>query len=384
MNGNNGSLWEIKEEELTDIPTKSDTSTVGTVENQSSENVTDLGSENTVISRGFTDFIIGSNGKMNSEICMNEIDRWYGSKLINDYQYNYFKYVVSVASNDCIPSSVIGELRVQALNSLINNKDEMNILEKYVNEESLTALGWNVDNVEVMLGDNFIEEMRLLMLLYGLTDEESIGLFLVTISHESGDGENLIEQGDLLYYLQHGYNDTNCGTGFIQLTAEAQDTFLQYILNNTKNNIEKQIIEGLLRGEEDITIQLNNGELVTVSTNKTLFIAGNYPMESAVWYWCKNNDRITVDGTRKSINECIVNYCNNYEDMKQSLIASQMTVNGCKFYPWVLGRVYNPENKVYIDDGKVYIEYREEGASDAGEIHFCAQPENWTASVLTY
>lgn len=222
--------------------------------------------------------------------------------------------------------------------------------------------------------------MRLLMLLYGLIDEESIELFLVTISHESERGTRLIERGNLQYFLENGYDDTNCGTGLIQLTAGTQNTFLNYILNNSQDEIEKQIIEGLLRGEEEIKIQLNNGDVTTVYTNKALFIASFYPMESAIWYWCKNNDRIQVDGSGKSINECIETYCGD-KDLEQFLIASQLTVNGCVFLNDALGRFYKPENNVYIENGFAYIEYAEEGAIDAGEIHNCGQPGNWEARL---
>ena len=136
------------------------------------------------------------------------------------------------------------------------------------------------------------------------------------------------------------------------------------------DEVEKLMIEELLRDEEEIEVQNNNGE-----TTITLFVAENYPIESAIWYWCKNNDRIVVDG-RRSINECIEMY-SEHKNLEQFLIATQLTVNGCIFSGDVLGRIYNPENKVYITNGKAYIEYGEEGANDAGEEHFCAQPNNW-------
>lgn len=179
---------------------------------------------------------------------------------------------------------------------------ERTTVEKYINEAVLRdGLGWDIDAAEKNLNKNFIEEMRALMIEYGLTDEDSIILFLVTISHECGGGTNLIEIGTLQYYETHGYSDTNCGSGLIQLTADTQITFLNYILNKTDDEIEIQIINGLLRGEEEIEIQINDEEKTTIYTNNAMFIAEYYPIESAIWYWCKNNDRITVDGSSRSI-----------------------------------------------------------------------------------
>lgn len=66
--------------------------------------------------------------------------------------------------------------------------------QRYVNEDILEALGWNLEAVRASFGDDFIEKMGRLMLQYGMTDERSVSMFLMTCTHECGRGMAKLEE----------------------------------------------------------------------------------------------------------------------------------------------------------------------------------------------
>lgn len=136
-----------------------------------------------------------------------------------------------------------------------------------------------------MYNGDIFEQLRLSMYQAGITSERSVLMFLCTIGVESGYGERTIE-----YEYKEGYNDKSYtfetrGAGLIQITGETQISFLQYIKTviDDKNKINE--IDNYINGSR-IRKNANGQEQVyNVYGNIAQYIADNYAIESATWYW---------------------------------------------------------------------------------------------------
>ncbi len=279
---------------------------------------------------GFLDFLQGRAEGIDSTTSKEEINNWFKDGLINDEQYRYFKQVINWISCNSLPSSVVDEIKVQV---------RLEFLKIYVNENTLTELGWDIDAAKKNIDENFIEEMRELMLEYGLTDEKSIILFLITITQECHGGRSMLEYGNEEYFDGQNYSDSEKGAGLLQLTLEAnQIAFLKYITGRTEEE-----------GFDDLLGSKSMAEYISI----------NYPIESALWFWCVYDDKITFNGEHHSINYAIEQYGNN-SNLYAMFIGVQCVVNRSGYGARGCGRMFLPENEVYYEDGKIYLSYYED------------------------
>ncbi len=220
-----------------------------------------------------------------------------------------------------------------------NNEEDIVVLERYINEEFLSgALDWDLEQTKINLGENYIEDMRALMLEYGLTDERSILLFLITVTYESDHGRGMTEYGNEEYINEQSYSEDEKGAGLIQLTfKENQTAFLKYITGITSDGAMEDLLDGMSSAE---------------------YIAKNYPIESALWFWCVYDDKVTFDGRNSSINYAIEQYGNN-TNLYAMFIATQCIVNQTGYNPRGCGRMFLPENEVYYENGRIHLNYFE-------------------------
>lgn len=307
---------------------------------------------------GFVDFIMGTAGGVDYESAMDEINNLHNSGFITNKQYKYFQQVINWVTCNRLPRSAIEEIRVQAAKEYTEIINNNHILETYLNDETLMELGWNLSQVDSKLGVNYVEDMRKLMLEYGLTNEESIIFFLYTISIECQNGLFMLEQGNADYFSGQSYTINTRGAGLIHLTGPDQKEFLEYLLANTENEEEKEILNSYITGfvnyeepdsEHPCDCIVNDPNLPTVAE----YIAENYPIESALWYWCVYK-KIEIGGKSFTLNECI-NIYNGKVDEKRMYFAVQCAVNGSEFSARGLGRFFNSNNTVNIEGSEIVL-----------------------------
>ncbi len=367
---------------------------------------------------GFFDFIRGNSVGMDSETGMNEIDKLHEIRFITNEQYRYFKNVINCVSCNRLPVSVVAEIRAQAnkkYDEIINNN---HILETYVNDETLMELEWDLDQLDARLGVNYIEDMRALMLEYGLTDEDSITFFLMTISMECQYGKYMLERRDEDKFAGLSYTYNTRGAGLIQLTGPDQREFLKYILERTEDEEEKDILNRYIENFVDIDPSedneiwdnpldsLNEDEQDVQLLPVADYIAQNYPIESALWYWCVYK-KAEIDGKLYSLNECIETDWNKvYNDDEYAegdyklmmFTGTQCAVNGSEFRARGIGRFFMSWNFItfsdvtYYDpdggkhtDGSIILDYREDNSDPANRAtRESFKPNGWDTSRLPF
>ena len=262
------------------------------------------------------------------------------------------------------------------------SNEEMEILEKYVNENVLgEVLGWDLDAAKVNLGDNFIEDMRALMLEYGLTDERSIILFLMTSTHECSRGCSMTEFYDDNWFDNKSYTINTRGAGLIQVTGSNQQSFLQYVYDHSDDDNEKAVLEQYLKGFEnsDEPSKENpcDNKVIIDGQNVCEYIASNYAIEASLWYWCNNERKIIIDGDGVTINACIEKY-GSEKELDIMFLASQCAVAGSEFHEEGTGRLFIPENPVWIYGDKIYVQFcRYPEVNPERETHNSRLPMNW-------
>lgn len=239
-------------------------------------------------------------------------------------------------------------------------------------------LEWDLSQVNPKLGVNYIEDMRTLMLEYGLTDEESITFFLFTISIECQNGKYMLEERPMSQYSGLSYTPNTRGAGLIQLTGPDQKEFLEYLLANTENENERAILERYINNFIDIDPDpsdekhiwdnppenLNPNDLGVELPSVAEYIAENYPIESALWYWCVYK-KAKVGGKFLSLNECIQTdwnevykddtYAGDDSDYRLMMFTgTQCAVNGSEFWPIGIGRFFMSWNYIEFSGDKYY------------------------------
>lgn len=221
------------------------------------------------------------------------------------------------------------------------------LIQKYINEDVLRdGLGWDIEAAKENINDNFIEEMQELMLEYGLTDERSIILFLITITKECDHGKSMIEYGDETYYDDKSYSAEEKGAGLLQLTTyEIQMKFLEYITGREEGADFDDLLEDMSPAE---------------------YISTHYPTESALWYWCVYDEKITFNGENYSINDAIETY-GDTADFYNMFIATQCAVGGTEFWPRGIGRCFMHWNEIELSD-ELYIQITEDENGKQVEI----------------
>ena len=138
-------------------------------------------------------------------------------------------------------------------------------------KEQLIQFGWHNTS------DSFVEALNNALVDYGITDRVSIAMFMATMAKESYWGDKTIEQGSDSYFKSKSYGKNRRGAGYIQVTGkELHKAFLTYI-GDGFNGIDT-----------------------------ATYIAKNYPMEAAAWYWA------VLKTTRLgSLNQYIEHYGNS-------------------------------------------------------------------------
>lgn len=274
-------------------------------------------------------------------------------------------------------------------------------LDRYVNERILKIMGWNVEKFKETYEEDALEQLKEYMYQYGITDRYSICMFLATIGEESGDGTKLTEAKDENSdYSQCTYEFHTRGAGLMQVTGWDQKEFLEYI----KGEIEadpgradsglKEEIQDLIDGYDNPpAIKIINGEEKENCGNSkdvTAFIAKNYPIESAVWYWatykkCTYYEDVSKeDGESISLNEyvCVItenldiSVCIQHENALENVfLATQYYVNGSPWSHKRLQKVAECTDDTYHIGGKLTFTLPP-GDPHEGE-HEAALPKGW-------
>lgn len=264
------------------------------------------------------------------------------------------------------------------------------MLNRYVNEEIFIGLGWNLNNFYSEYGNDAIETLKDMMYKYNITNEISICMFLATLGAESGNGSLLTEDDNIA--ADASYSKNVRGAGLIQVTGNDQEEFLRYLLNTLpEGHAEKILIEEMIG-----KFSSPNGKTKNTK-NVTDYIANNYPIESATWYWGEykkavyyndpKNDNI---GSRMPLNDYItkigaeqLNYTYLTPDIRDDnlgnlFITTQYYVNGS---PWHTQRL---QQMAECTDDSQYVIHNNQmtftipaGEPKAG-THTGRLPNGWT------
>ena len=329
----------------------------------------------------FMDFLNGKTSNNDYDACIEELDKMYSEGHLSDRKYQYFKNMIKMISSGHIPGTVIEEIRIQMKREYENVLQENQTLDTYITEDVLKTLGWDIDQARENLGEDFIQRLKINMMKAGITNEDSIKLFLVTISHESGNGAAMLENGDEDYFEQMSlYTINTRGAGLIQVTGSSQYDLLDYLINHASDETEIENLEMLRDGYTYLDGKCDN--LVTVDNMSAAeYIAANYSIESAVWYWSYYEGRITIQEEPVSINQCIEYYDGEKDNLKNFFIATQCTVNGSEFGPSGLGKLFNPENTVIIKEDTVTLKYFEDEEEKSADSPL---PNGWDQRQSLY
>ena len=225
----------------------------------------------------------------------------------------------------------------------------------------VNVLGWDMENIDENLGENFFEDLRSELLRWEITDATSIMIYLVTISHESICGTNLCETVPIPEYAR--YTRETRGAGLIQVTGETQLAFLKFLRERGGLPAEhEEIVKLLIKGLE------NNNTAVEGLISPTEFIATYYPTESSLWFWTELDNAWIPNQEAVSLNEYI-EAINGVEGVDEELLflATQYTVNGTEFYPEAL---------YYMPLGQIRIMEDEEWNGDLAEAEILFNAEN--------
>lgn len=234
------------------------------------------------------------------------------------------------ANNPASSAAGIGKAMYDRIKDEKKKKDP---LELYVNEETFKAINpnWDFTLLKKYYGDNVLDELKDLMRDYGITDKTSILMFIATIGTETLHGKYLTELYNDGYFDSKSYTKNTRGAGLIQLTHSVQKEFLQYQRSQVDDNSDeaKEL-------DRYINSFYNKGKVVCSKENVAEYIANNYALESAVWYWAEKK-RMKITKSNKevyvSINEFIKSFNGKKYNLDNVFLAAQYGVNGSWFNP---------------------------------------------------
>jgi hypothetical protein len=145
----------------------------------------------------------------------------------------------------------------------------------------LKEFGWYVTTQEEA------DRLTAIFADYGISTWESVREFMALAAAETGYGRDYLENGTDAHFQQHGYDRNTRGAGYLQLTGRrAHLDFLTAMGDNYRG------------------------------TNTAEYIAENYPLESAIWFWTKKGD---YDG---GINEFVETRQAKEDDLQLSFLKS--------------------------------------------------------------
>ncbi len=316
---------------------------------------------------------------MDYDASMAELDCLRDRGLISEENYNCLKEIIDTISKSNDRDYDIEDLREQAREAYA--EVEKKILELYIRKDTLIALGWNLDMIDHRLGENYIEDMRALMIEYGLTDERSIILFLMTSTHECSWGRKMTELYNDNWFDDKSYTINTRGAGLIQVTGSNQKSFLQYVYDHSDDDNEKNILYQYIQGFENSDNPSKedpcDNKVIINGQNVCEYIASNYAIEASLWYWCNYTEKIMIDGDWITINDCIEKY-GSEKELDIMFLATQCAVAGSDFHEEGTGRLFIPENPVWIENNRINVIFcRNPEVNSQTEDHDSRLPKNW-------
>ena len=207
-------------------------------------------------------------------------------------------------------------------------KDYM-LLRTYVSEKFLEQLGWtDMDAAKANFGEDFLDDLRNAMMKADIVSEASVKVFLITMTHETRKGLSPLEDGDESYFATQSYTQNTRGAGLMHVSKETQKDFLIYICKIIDDEEMKSDIQHLIDGYVYTTNgKYDNVNITSEGLTASEFIAKYYSIESAIWFWTLNYQKIKVNGESASLND----FCEYYQEIESQdylLLATQMAVNG--------------------------------------------------------
>jgi RHS repeat-associated protein len=180
----------------------------------------------------------------------------YAGDYNNPLSMNLWTYSENDAVNHVDPS---GNYIIYENGSTVPGKYYKRTSNALVTATQLKKFGWSDTS------DVFVKKLNDALVNYGITDKESITLFMATMAAESDFGRDKLEVGTEKYFKSNGYTANTRGAGYIQITgADTQKKFLK-------------------------TIPKPYSGKDTAS-----YIARNYALEASAWYW--SNMKKTGEG----------------------------------------------------------------------------------------
>lgn len=212
-------------------------------------------------------------------------------------------------------------------------ESERYYIDKYVNEEAFSKINprWekNMDSFKEVYGEDVFGKLQDSMYHYGITDEISVLMFLSTIGAESEYGTRVTERYTDAYLEGKSYTKNTRGAGLIQVTGSTQIGFLEYVKGTLEDGNQISEIQKYIDGYKEVGIAYDN-----TYGNATEFIAQNYAIESATWFWAKNDKKCKLfdsngEEQKMSINDYIENV--DAANFNNLFLVSQYCVNGKKY-----------------------------------------------------
>lgn len=232
---------------------------------------------------------------------------------------------------------------------------EMKYIYRYVNEKALKDINetWDMATLQERYDGRFFEVLQKEMYEVGITDERSILMFLSTIGTECWYGTGLTEKYDERYFDKKDYTMSTRGAGLIHVTGKTQENFMKYLYNTLPEGEERDAVKKYLDEYEIISengIKKTNNRYETTEPYinedgepderpiyASEFIADNYSIESAVWFWGINKEKVAIfewnEETQRNnlqIDMTIDEYIGHFENANQDnlFLAVQYAVNG--------------------------------------------------------
>ncbi len=222
------------------------------------------------------------------------------------------------------------------------------LLNRIINKEAFRKMGWS-DEFTNVYGEDVFEELKRCMKKYGIINSVSIAMFLATLNVESGRGEYRLEYGGAdesrYFKVVVNYSGDVRGAGLIQLTGGDQKAFLKDISKGLSDDDPmKATVDAYINGYStdgrDNTYKDANGRTAAE------FIADEYSVESAAWYWGGQEKINKGGGDTESLNDFAVEHAD--DNQHNTFAATQMAVNGTPYSGAALDRFSTSEKDCEI------------------------------------
>ena len=252
---------------------------------------------------------------------------------------------------------------------------EMKYINKYVNPETLVLINerWTGETLTEKYGDTFFPDLRESMYKVGITDERSVLMFLSSIGVESEYGTRCTErynEGGVV--VGNGYTMNTRGAGLIQVTGKTQKTFMEYLYHTLPEGAERDEVEKYWNGYTKDA----EGNSINTYGSATDFIAKNYAIESAIWFWSVNTEKVATFKDGEKTDLTINEYIESLSDMNQDnvFLTVEYAVNGSPVGREILYDICKtPENVLKEGDEKLYINGEVERLPD----HWAERRADW-------